>query len=565
MAHVAGLKLEVERLQQKVSELNQDRFLRYCPLSDLAECQRAKQAADEALDQVGQEVKKWAKRSGSMSSSVDMCALVHATSQPPPPAPPKHTLFLVSPPPNRHHTSCFQYYLYTPMAAHHSTRRRISAPSSASQVSALFAFMSTGSRKHLTALAKTQQKTNAAVNTPLAVRTSLHAQHVLTSPAGSDDSYARALAQARCDTQRERADLTGTLEAVTRQVKQLAQEKTGLATRLAASEAKCAELATAGETAKASEAETRVASLEAELAAERETSAQSQAKAAAEAEERLQAAVASAQAAAQVESSQLTAKASEAETRVASLEAELVAERETSAQSQAKAATEAEERLQAAVASAQAAAQVESTIKFSQERCADYVAVQAQASPHAVDPTPAAALQTVSPLARESPHVEVHPKPAAANADIAAAAGPSSRGQKRRASGKPVTCLLSGFKTKNEAEKIRKSLEDMNATVKDGHSFDRSVTHVISPQGAVTWKTIAGAVACRWVVHPGWVAASVTEGALVDESKFGAKKATRIFKGQVFQFVRLFSWCPSSRHVCLRLTVRRRVAGPIVQ
>eukprot|EP01049_Picozoa_sp_SAG25_P012501 SAG25_NODE_1700_length_2519_cov_5.130165_3_plen_158_part_01 len=158
--------------------------------------------------------------------------------------------------------------------------------------------MSTGSRKHLTALAKTQQKTNAAVNTPLAVRTSLHAQHVLTSPAGSDDSYARALAQARCDTQRERADLTGTLEAVTRQVKQLAQEKTGLATRLAASEAKCAELATAGETAKASEAETRVASLEAELAAERETSAQSQAKAAAEAEERLQAAVASAQAAA---------------------------------------------------------------------------------------------------------------------------------------------------------------------------------------------------------------------------------------------------------------------------
>jgi hypothetical protein len=266
-----------------------------------------------------------------------------------------------------------------------------------------------------------------------------------------------------------------------------------------------------------------------------------------------------------VESSQLTAKASEAETRVASLEAELAAERETSAQSQAKAATEAEERLQAAVASAQAAAQVESTIKFSQERCADYVAVQAQASPHAVDPTPAAALQTVSPLARESPHVEVHPKPAAANADIAAAAGPSSRGQKRRASGKPVTCLLSGFKTKNEAEKIRKSLEDMNATVKDGHSFDRSVTHVISPQGAVTWKTIAGAVACRWVVHPGWVAASVTEGALVDESKFGAKKATRIFKGQVFQFVRLFSWCPSSRHVCLRLTVRRRVAGPIVQ
>jgi hypothetical protein len=44
-----------------------------------------------------------------------------------------------------------------------------------------------------------------------------------------------------------------------------------------------------GETAKASEAETRVAALEAELAAERETSAQSQAKAAAEA---VQAAVA---------------------------------------------------------------------------------------------------------------------------------------------------------------------------------------------------------------------------------------------------------------------------------
>eukprot|EP01047_Picozoa_sp_COSAG01_P073044 COSAG01_NODE_11788_length_1858_cov_8.260944_2_plen_125_part_00 len=89
MAHVAGLKLEVERLQQKVSELNQDRFLRYCPLSDLAECQRAKQAADEALDQVGQEVKKWAKRSGSMSSSVDMCALAHATPQPAPPRPSK--------------------------------------------------------------------------------------------------------------------------------------------------------------------------------------------------------------------------------------------------------------------------------------------------------------------------------------------------------------------------------------------------------------------------------------------------------------------------------------------
>jgi hypothetical protein len=105
----------------------------------------------------------------------------------------------------------------------------------------------------------------------------------------------------------------------------------------------------------------RVALLEAELAAERETSAQSQAKAAAEAEERLQAAVASAQAAVQVESSQLTAKASEAETRVASLEAELAAERETSAQSQAKAAAEAGERLQAAVASAQAAVQVESS------------------------------------------------------------------------------------------------------------------------------------------------------------------------------------------------------------
>eukprot|EP01047_Picozoa_sp_COSAG01_P019567 COSAG01_NODE_1091_length_11743_cov_52.449244_1_plen_98_part_10 len=62
---------------------------------------------------------------------------------------------------------------------------------------------------------------------------------------------------------------------------------------------------------------------------------------AAEAEERLQAAVASAQAAVQVESSQSRARGPTGETGVAGVQAGVVAVRETSAQSQAKAADEA--------------------------------------------------------------------------------------------------------------------------------------------------------------------------------------------------------------------------------
>ena len=82
-----------------------------------------------------------------------------------------------------------------------------------------------------------------------------------------------------------------------------------------------------------------------------------------------------------------------------------------------------------------------------------------------------------------------------------------------------------------------------------------SLTQKVSPfqPGQKTWKTIAGSVAQRWVVHDGWIKASyrqfeqrkrraLSEGAqphesqeeegpsFVDEAPYGSKKPSRIFR-----------------------------------
>ena len=45
----------------------------------------------------------------------------------------------------------------------------------------------------------------------------------------------------------------------------------------------------------------------------------------------------------------------------------------------------------------------------------------------------------------------------------------------------------------------------------------------MAPEGQRTWKTIAGAVACRWVVHPGWVEEMVRQNGMVEEQDYGSK------------------------------------------
>ena len=84
-----------------------------------------------------------------------------------------------------------------------------------------------------------------------------------------------------------------------------------------------------------------------------------------------------------------------------------------------------------------------------------------------------------------------------------------------------------------------------------------SLIQKVSPfqPGQKTWKTIAGSVAQRWVVHDGWIKASyrqfeqrkrraLSEGAqphesqeeeeegpsFVDEAPYGSKKPSRIFR-----------------------------------
>jgi hypothetical protein len=71
-------------------------------------------------------------------------------------------------------------------------------------------------------------------------------------------------------------------------------------------------------------------------------------------------------------------------------------------------------------------------------------------------------------------------------------------------SGRKVV-MLSGFTSKESLSTLEKQLEEMGVKIKRGNAFDKSITHVVAPVGQNTWKTIAGSLAMRWVVHEGWV------------------------------------------------------------
>ena len=114
--------------------------------------------------------------------------------------------------------------------------------------------------------------------------------------------------------------------------------------------------------------------------------------------------------------------------------------------------------------------------------------------------------------------------------------------------------MLSGFTSKETLRGLEQQLEEMGVAIKRGNAFDKTITHVIAPAGQNTWKTIAGALAQRWVVHDGWVRDSyhafqqqqltLPSGStarqeppfFVDESCYGNKKETRIFNKKQFAF-----------------------------
>jgi hypothetical protein len=115
--------------------------------------------------------------------------------------------------------------------------------------------------------------------------------------------------------------------------------------------------------------------------------------------------------------------------------------------------------------------------------------------------------------------------------------------------------MLSGFTSKETLRGLEQQLEEMGVTIKRGNAFDKTITHVIAPAGQNTWKTIAGALAQRWVVHDGWVRDSyrafqqqqstMPSGStarqeppnfFVDENCYGNKKETRIFNKKQFAF-----------------------------
>ena len=117
---------------------------------------------------------------------------------------------------------------------------------------------------------------------------------------------------------------------------------------------------------------------------------------------------------------------------------------------------------------------------------------------------------------------------------------------------KPKVAMLSGFTSKEALHELEQQLEEMGVKIKRGNAFDKTITHVVAPAGQNTWKTIAGALAQRWVVHDGWVRDSyhafkqqqskVHAGStahpdfFVDENCYGNKKETRIFNKKQFAF-----------------------------
>ena len=174
--------------------------------------------------------------------------------------------------------------------------------------------------------------------------------------------------------------------------------------------------------------------------------------------------------------------------------------------------------------------------------------------------SPAAALQAVP----QTPQCGTEPEQTTASPanPVPSEPEPNESKKKRRATvdgsdkdePKPKVAMLSGFSSKESLHELEQQLEEMGVKIKRGNAFDKTITHVVAPAGQNTWKTIAGALAQRWVVHDGWVrdsyhafkqqrstmhtgsTAQESPHFFVDENRYGNKKETRIFNKKHFAF-----------------------------
>jgi len=103
---------------------------------------------------------------------------------------------------------------------------------------------------------------------------------------------------------------------------------------------------------------------------------------------------------------------------------------------------------------------------------------------------------------------------------------------------KRIVVVFSGFKEKDERYnfKQRKLLMEqvvqLGGKVLTGDFVDPSVTHIVSPPGYRTLKTLIGVVRGCWLLTPEWVTDSIRQGKFLPEDKYGTKKNEIPYSGK---------------------------------
>eukprot|EP01101_Sappina_pedata_P004659 TRINITY_DN2013_c0_g1_i1.p1 TRINITY_DN2013_c0_g1~~TRINITY_DN2013_c0_g1_i1.p1 ORF type:complete len:588 (+),score=212.27 TRINITY_DN2013_c0_g1_i1:70-1764(+) len=94
---------------------------------------------------------------------------------------------------------------------------------------------------------------------------------------------------------------------------------------------------------------------------------------------------------------------------------------------------------------------------------------------------------------------------------------------------KKVCVCLSGFGFDSEKSDLTEAIAKLSGTVCDAEFEDR-ITHVISPIGRHTLKTLAAALRGVWLLTPDWIVESAKAGYFLPEERFGKNNQTDLRK-----------------------------------
>ena len=89
--------------------------------------------------------------------------------------------------------------------------------------------------------------------------------------------------------------------------------------------------------------------------------------------------------------------------------------------------------------------------------------------------------------------------------------------------------LFSGITNSQEKKKLVGFATMLKATVLEKPGYDASVTHVVTPKGSRSLKTLAASLAGSWVVSPEWIEESAKKRSWQNEEDYGSKYSHKPF------------------------------------